>query len=398
MPPECKVDTERAFAKPIDRHHPLWKAQSVGLGSAYFTPISPLGHVVEKRVLAVDVEKDRSESEEPSLSELRVVYELTNPYAYPVPVPIQSGLALLYQFGDRGDRGRKPELHVVPSTVTDQSHGELLYVADDTAGAVGTAAVQRLHVGTGVPNYRHALAVNRTLVPGSTLRIEARASVPDGVNRMILVDAMVGPDRPYGLYPQLLDDEAEENQIPPAIRVYDGAEFDEEQPRVRLPDVAPAGGLGTGPAERGGFLPRWISRERFDQLRRALSNQGMRQLLFCAATGVLLSSSMLARYAIAGNQQPVMVEAGRIVAIIVLSLLLGGGLRGSRWVLGAAYLLSGLFSLVQVLSLVLDGAIDPVFLLTEVTVIPILYVMCSAIILLSPAVRALTQRSNTHNE
>jgi hypothetical protein len=357
-----------------------------------------MGQVVEKRILSVEVvrggapgEFEVEETDEAGRPELAVVYELTNPYRFPVPVPIQSGLSVLYQYGSRGESGRKPELHVVPSTVTDHSHGELVYLADDGATAAGTAAVQRYHLGTGVPNYRHALAVNRTLVPGASLTIEARAPIPDRVERLILVDAMAGPDRPYGLYPQLLDDEKKPEQSPPPIRLYEGALFEADPPRIHIRPPEPGRPSRRQRQKREDRLPRWLTPERYAQLQTVLGNAGRLQILAIAIAAGVLALSMLARYAIVGHRIGMFVEAGRVIAFGLLAAGLLGGIRAARWLFAGALAFSGLFALANVLSLLLRGALDPRLLLTELTLIPILYLVGSAVIALSPAVRAVAR-------
>ncbi len=364
----------------------------VALGHPYFTPISPAGQVVQKRILSIDVKREQDDDATNGASELCVVYEIANPYKHPVSVTIQSGLALLYQFGAGTKEKKKPELHVVPSTVTDRSKGEILYVADETANAVGTAGVQRIHVGTGIPNYGNAIAVNRTLVPGSSLKVEARTAVPTGVERMILVDAMVDSDRPYGLYPQLLDSEDEATAVPPPIRVYKGANFDANTQRIRLAGLESLARIDGRRGQRSEPDSSSRAKRLYDYLtkiRRRVANRGVRQLLLCTATGVLLATSMFARYALAGLNQAMIVEAGRIAAIVVLALLTAAGVRGARITLAVAFLLSGLFALIQVVTLVIQGSVGSSILLTEATAIPTLYVLCSAIVTLSAPIRSL---------
>lgn len=360
-------------------------------GRAYYMPISAEGQVIEKQIVSVRVTRERDESEVedpvPEAPELRVVYTLTNPYAHPVPVPIQSGLTILYQYAKSARGQQKPELHVVPSTVTDQSHGEILYLADDAATAAGTAAVQRYHLGTGVPNYRHALAVSRTLVPGATLTIEAHAQIPERVERMILVDTMVGPDRPYGIYPQLLDEEKNPDQTPPPIRLYEGALFQDDPPHVQLPRR-----IGDERARRGPRLPRWLTAERYSQLRTVFGNAARQRVVAVSVIATILSTSMLVRYAILGQTIPIVVEGVRIALIGAFAGLLVRGVRAARWILAGILGASGLFSMGQMLSLVVRGTLEPAFLLTELTLIPMLYLLCSGVIAISPAIRSLTRQ------
>ncbi len=350
-----------------------------GEGS-YYTPISADGQVVEKRVESIEVTRD------PPGPAVIVRYSLTNPYDHTVSVPIQSGLTMIYQYAQSDDDLRDPELHVVPATVS-SSGGEVIYVADEPGGVFGATAIQRQHLGTGVPNYRHPVSVNVTLVPGDSVVIEARAQVPDKVRRMILVDAMVGPDRPYGIYPQLLEPSLSTDHVPPPLRIYQGASFHPDPPHVQMPLPDPEERrTAQSPAVR---LPRWISPERYARLQQALRHDGRLWSLSIGLSAILLSLSMLVRST--GTDIASLLVYG--VLSLVLVLLTAGLLRRMRIArLAMAVVLSvtGIGTLAEVVAAVLAGQADVSVLLTEAAFIPILYLSGVAMLLRSPAIRAYT--------
>ncbi|MFW6313917.1 MAG: hypothetical protein ACOC2N_08535 [Spirochaetota bacterium] len=344
----------------------------------YYTPISVEGQVVEKRVETIEV--TRAEPD-PAVS---VRYTLTNPYSHPMSVPVQSGLILLYQYAQENDEGetRDPELHVVPATVTRVETGELLYTADEPGPVFGTTAIQRRHLTTGVPNYRHPITVEQLMVPGDTLMLQATASVPGRVERMILVDTMVGPDRRYGIYPQLLEDPSSEGRVPPPLRVYEGAVFEPEPPRVRIPRGTPE------KSRRPASLPRWITAERFARLQRILRQTGK---MWCTAVGVgavLLSLSVALRWFIVGFTDSMLIELARTA---IFGALTAGVIRGNHhFRLGLTILLalSAVSGLAQVALTIVHAEAPATILLTEAGLIPILYAVGSSILWWAPSVRA----------
>ena len=355
-----------------------------GEGS-YYTPISADGQVVEKRVESIEVTRD---SPGPAIV---VRYSLTNPYDHTVSVPIQSGLTMLYQYAQSDDDLRDPELHVVPATVSSSS-GEVIYVADEPLGAFGATAIQRQHLGTGVPNYRHPVAVNVTLVPGDSVLIEARAEVPEKVRRMILVDAMVGPDRPYGIYPQLLEPSSNTDRVPPPLRIYPGASFHSDPPHVQMPQPdLEERRTARSPAAR---LPRWISPERYARLQQALRHDGRLWSLSIGLSAILLSLSMLFRSAGTDLTRSLVHGAqGLVFAALTVGLL--RRMRVARIALAVLLGVTGVAAAVEVVAAVLaaatlagDAQIGA--LLTESTLIPILYLSGAAILVRSPAIRAYT--------
>jgi len=360
-----------------------------GQGS-YYTPISIEGQLVEKRVEAIDV--TRAEPG-PAVS---VRYTLTNPYVQPITVPVQSGLILLYQYTQKDDeeKPRDPELHVVPATVRRADNDELIYTANEPGPVFGTTAIQRRHLSTGLPNYRHPITVEQIMVPGDTLTVQATASVPGQVDRMILVDTMVGPDRRYGIYPQLLEDPSNEGRVPPPLRVYEGSEFEPDPPRVRL---ARGQGNPRGTEARVGrpaALPRWITPERFARLQRILSQTGK---LWCVAIGigaVLLSLSVALRWFIAGDTESMLVE---LVRVAIFGGLTVGVVRGNHYFrLGLTILLaaSAAMGLTEVALAIVHSIVPATVLLTEAGLIPILYAVGSAILWWAPSIRAHTGTPN----
>ena len=360
-----------------------------GAGS-YYTPISTDGQVVEKHVDSIQV------SREETSPRIVVSYTLTNPYDHPVVVPIQSGLTLLYEYQDREADGdgdgneeesseRKPELHVVPATVTRHEDDEVLYVADEPSAVFGTTAIQRQHLGTGIPNYRHPVAISITLVPGDSIELQATAHLPPQVARMILVDTMVGPEQPYGLYPQLLEHPSSEGRIPPPLRVYKGASFQTDPPYVKLP-------ANDEPAQRQKPLPRWLNPRRFARLQEVLRHSGRMWSYAVTIGAVLLSASLVLRLVLAGLPERITVDAVRTVAFALLGAGTVAGSRTSRIMFVLALAASGLVGLVRVVVAVTAGSLEASILLTGATSIPILYLVGAAILLVSPAVRAHTTK------
>jgi len=333
---------------------------------------------VEKRVDAIDVIRADSG---PTVS---VCYTLTNPYVHPITVPVQSGLILLYQYtqDDEEDEPRNPELHVVPATVRRKDNDELIYIANEPGPVFGTTAIQRRHLSTGVPNYRHPITVEQLMVPGDTLTVQATASVPGQVDRMILVDTMVGPDRRYGIYPQLLEDPSSEGRVPPPLRVYEGAEFEPDPPRVRL-----ARGVGRK-ARLPAAFSRWITPERFARLQRLLSETGR---LWCIAIGTgaaLLSLSVALRWFIVGFTDSMLIELARTALFGALTV---GSARGNTYFhLGLTILLaaSAAMGIAQPAIAIVHAEMPATILLTEAGLIPILYAVGSAILWRSPSIRA----------
>ncbi|MFW5689287.1 MAG: hypothetical protein ACOC1U_06935 [Spirochaetota bacterium] len=348
-----------------------------GEGS-YYTPIAANGQVVEKHVESIQV------SREDARPRVTVSYSLTNPYDHPIVVPIQSGLTLLYEFQQQG-ADRKPELHVVPATVTRHANGELLYVADEAGTVFGTTAIQRQHLGTGIPNYRHPVAISITLVPGDVIELEASASIPPQVEKMILVDAMVGPEQPYGIYPQLLEHPSSEGRVPPPLRVYKGASFQPDPPYVRMPTLKPE----DRPAVR---LPRWISSVQFARLQAALRHVGRMWAYAVTATAVILGVSLVVRLLLAGMADRIMLDLVRTLAFAALGVYTIRGSGAARIAFTALLAASGVLGLVQVASAIVSGPLPPLVLLTQAAIIPILFVAC-ALALVSPSVRAHTRGS-----
>ncbi len=344
----------------------------------YYTPISIEGQVVEKRVEAIEV--TRAEPG-PAVS---VRYTLTNPYLHPITVPVQSGLILLYQYAqeDGEEGGRDPELHVVPATVRRVDNEDLIYAADEPGPIFGTTAIQRRHLSTGVPNYRHPITVEQIMVPGDTLTVQAVASVPGQVDRMILVDTMVGPDRQYGIYPQLLEDPTSEKRVPPPLRVYEGSEFEPRPPRVRIPRGGPEK-TGRSPA-----IPRWITPERFARLQRILRQTGK---MWCIAIGVaaaLLSLSIALRWFIVGYTDSMLIELVRTAIFAALTVGVAHGNHHVRLGLTILLAASAATGLAQVALAIVHAEAPMTILLTEAGLIPILYAVGSAILWWAPSIRA----------
>ena len=349
-----------------------------GEGS-YYTPISVDGQVVEKRVESIEV------SHEPPGATVAVHYTLTNPYDHPVSVPIQSGLTMLYQFSFGEDGQRDPELHVVPATVS-HSNGEILYSADEPIDIFGATAIQRQHLGTGIPNYRHPVAVNVTLVPGDSVTIEAMARVPDRVERMILVDVMAGPDRPYGIYPQLIEHPSSRNRVPPALRIYEGASFSNDPPSVHMPPPSHY------EPDRTDRLPQWIAPERFARFQAVLRQTG--RLWSCAVgTGsIVLLLSMILRSLIAGTTEYLVIDTVRVALAGILTIGLAHGSRVARFAMALLLAASGMWGLLRVGIPVATGALQVDAILTEAAMIPILFLTGAGILLGSPSIRAFTAR------
>ncbi|MFW6292446.1 MAG: hypothetical protein ACOC7V_08980 [Spirochaetota bacterium] len=352
----------------------------------YYTPISVDGQVVRKHVDSILV------SREEARATVTVTYTLTNPYDHPVAVPIQSGLTMLYQYAQSDDDPKEPELHVVPATVTRHGNGELLYVAEGSGAVLGTTAIQRQHLGTGIPNYRHPVAVNVTLVPGDSVELEARASLPARVQRMILVDAMVGPGQPYGIYPQLVERPDHEVQTPPPLRVYEGASFRDDPPHVRMP--APAGDSG----ERARRLPRWVDPVRFARLQATLRQHGKLWSYAVGGSAILLAASLLLRSALANVPNRIVVDAVRLALFAGLTVGLVRRSTLARVSLAAALAVSGVLDLVPLVHAVIVGALPPAALLTGYTLIPLLFLGGATLLLALPPVRAYTARSTRATE
>ncbi len=346
-----------------------------GEGS-YYTPISADGQVVEKRVESIEVMRDAPGPQ------IIVRYTLTNPYDHTVSVPIQSGLTLLYQYSQSDDDLRDPELHVVPATVS-SSGGEVIYVADEPGGVFGATAIQRQHLGTGVPNYRYPIAANVTLVPGDSVLIEARAGVPDRVRRMILVDAMVGPDRPYGIYPQLLESDSSTSRVPPPLRIYPGASFHPDPPHVQMP-------LPDRAERRTPRLPRWISPERYARLQQALRHDGRLWSLSVGLSAVLLSLSLVIRTAGGGVTSSLVTHTVQLIVFALLTVGLMRRVQAARIAMALVLSVAGIAALTQVAVAIASAAAPPGLLLTEATLIPILYLSGAGILVRSAAVRAFT--------
>ena len=349
-----------------------------GEGS-YYTPISIDGQVVEKRVESIEVSH---ESPGPTVA---VQYTLTNPYDHPVSVPIQSGLTMLYQYSHGGDGQRDPELHVVPATVS-HSSGEILYSADEPIDIFGVTAIQRQHLGTGIPNYHHPVAVNVTLVPGDSVMIEAMARVPERVERIILVDTMAGPDRPYGIYPQLIEHPSSSDQVPPALRIYEGASFTSDPPSVRMP---PPPRQEPDPAGR---LPRWIAPERYAWLQAVLRQTGRSWSYAVGAASIVLSLSMMLRSLPAGTADLLVVDTARVALAGILTVGLAHGSRVARYAMALLLAASGVWGLAQVGIPVATGALEANAILTESAMIPILFLIGAGFLLGSPSIRAFTAR------
>ncbi len=349
-----------------------------GEGS-YYTPISVDGQVVEKRVESIEV------SHEQPGAIVVVQYSLSNPYDHPVSVPIQSGLTMLYQFTQIEDGQRDPELHVVPATVS-HSNGEILYSADEPIDIYGATAIQRQHLGTGIPNYRHPVAASVTLVPGDSVTIEATARLPERVERMILVDVMAGPDRPYGIYPQLIEHPSSRNRVPPALRVYEGASFNTNPPSVHMPPTPQQEASGAG------RLPRWIAPERFARLQTALRHSGRLWICAVGIGAVALSLSMVLQSLLAGATDHLVVDGARFALAGILTVGLAHGSRIARYAMTVLLAASGIWGLFQVGTLIATGALPANSLLTEAAMIPILLLTGAWLLARSPAIRAFTAR------
>jgi hypothetical protein len=347
-----------------------------GEGS-YYTPISVDGQVVEKHVDAIQVSRDDSRPR------VAVTYTLSNPYDHPVVVPIQSGLTLLYEYQQEKET-RKPELHVVPATVTRPGDDELLYVAEEVGTAYGTTAVQRQHLGTGIPNYRHPIAISITLAPGDSVELEATALIPVQVEKMILVDAMVGPELPYGIYPQLLEHPSSRGRVPPPLRIYQGAFFHDDPPYVEIPTAGPS---TRGP--RG--LPRWLNPVRFARLQEALRQTGRVWSWAVTVGAVLLSASLVLRLVRAGLTGTIAVDVTRTVLFALLGAGTIKGWRTARIAFAALLGASGVLGLLQVALAIVTLPISPSVLLTQRAIVPMLFVAGSSILMLSAAVRAHTR-------
>ena len=359
-----------------------WEAYDVLRGAGwYYTPISIDGQVVEKRVDAITVSREQPKPR------VTVRYTLTNPYDHPVSIPIQSGLTLLYEYSQTGEAARGPELHVVPASVTRPGSGELLYAAEEPGSGFGTTAVQRQHLGTGIPNYRHPITESITAVPGDSLVLEAAAEIPTMVERMILVDAMVGPERPYGIYPQLLDHPTSRGRVPPPLRVYEGAVFTPDPPHVRIrrpPDPA---------ARRLSRLPGWIGPGRYERLRRLFGHPGR---VWCCAVGVaavLLALSDVTRWVIAGATEAALVESARTVIFVLLTVGIARGNRLFRLGFSVALASSAAGGLVQTCVAIVRALAPATILLTEAALIPILYGIGASILLFSRSVRSHTDEA-----
>jgi len=344
----------------------------------YYTPISVDGQVVRKHVESILVSR---EDERPSVT---VTYTLTNPYDHPVTVPIQSGLTMLYQYAQSDDDPKDPELHVVPATVTRHGNGELLYVAEGSGSVLGTAAIQRRHLGTGIPNYRHPVAVNVTLVPGDSVELEASASLPVRVQRMILVDAMVGPEQPYGIYPQLVERTDNETPNPPPLRVYEGASFRENPPHVRMP--APTEDSGA----RTRRLPRWVDPVRFARLQAALRQHGKLWSYAIGGGAIFLAGSLLLRSILADLPERIVLDTVRLVLFTGLTALLIRRSIVARVAFAAALGISGLLDLLPLALAVITGDLPPAVLSTEYALIPMAFLAGAALLLALPPVRAFT--------
>ena len=345
---------------------------------SYYTPISADGQVVEKRVDSIEVSRD---DDTPLVA---VSYTLSNPYTHPVTVPIQSGLTMLYQYSQTDDDPRDPELHVVPATVTRHSNGELLYVANESDAVFGTTVIQRRHLGTGIPNYRHPVAVRITLVPGDSVELEARATIPARVQRMILVDAMVGPDQPYGIYPQLLQHPTNEDRVPPPLRLYQGASFRNDPPHVEMPP------RNRRQHPRAIRLPRWLSPDRFEQLQRALQQTGRLWSYAIGIAAVLLSLSVAVRMILSGLTTAAVAEGARAAGF---ALLAAGTIRRHRMARHAfvgALAVSALEGLARLAIAIVREIVTARSLLTEAAFIPILYLAGAALLLWLPSGRAHT--------
>lgn len=346
----------------------------------YYTPISADGQVVRKHVESILVSR---EDERPTVT---VTYTLTNPYDHPVTVPIQSGLTMLYQYAQSDDDPRDPELHIVPATVTRHGNGELLYVAEGSGAVLGTTAIQRQHLGTGIPNYRHPVAVNVTLVPGDSVELEATASLPARVQRMILVDAMVGPGRPYGIYPQLVERPDNGEETPPPLRVYEGASFREDPPHVRMP--APSGEA----RERSRRLPRWVDPVRFARLQATLRQHGKLWSYAIGAGAIVLAASLLLRSILASLSDRVVIDAVRLALFAGLTAGLVRRSTVARVSFAAALAVSGVLDLIPIVHAVTAGELPAAVLATGYALIPLLFLAGATLLLSLPPVRAYTAR------
>jgi hypothetical protein len=349
---------------------------------SYYTPITIEGQVVEKRIESIAVARD-----EPSPT-VTVRYTLANPYRHPISVPIQSGITLLYQYAQKSDDTKEPELHVVPATVTNLANGELLYSADEHGPTFGTATIQRRHLGTGIPNYLHPITVSVTLVPGDLRAVQAVARIPSTVERMILVDAMVGPDRRYGIYPHLIKDASNERRVPPPLRVYEGALFENDPPRLRFREASPNETPKPGVA-------RWLDPARSERLQRFLREPGRMWCYAVGAGSTLLSLSVATRWFIVGADRAALGEVARTAVFAALAV---GLVRGNRYArTGYAFSLaaSAAVGLTQVAIALATGIAPATVLLTEATMIPILYAGAAAVLIRSPSVRRFTGSATT---
>ncbi|MFW5716119.1 MAG: hypothetical protein ACOC0E_01600 [Spirochaetota bacterium] len=345
-----------------------------GQGS-YYTPISSNGLVVEKTVESINVSRGDGNST------VSVTYRLGNPYDHPVATPVQSALTMLFQYSQTDDEPREPELHVVPATVRRRPEGELLYTDSGADAMLGTTAIQRQHLGTGIPNYRHPVAVNLTLVPGDSITIQATAKVPSRVQRMILVDAMVGPDQPYGIYPQLLRHPANTGRTPPPLRVYEGASFEPDPPYVEL------SGITASTPRHLPKLPRWIRPPRFAGLQRAFRRAGGAWAYAITIGAVLLSLSIVVRTAVIGATDQMVAEIVRSAVFGVLGAGTILGVSAARKAFALVLAVSGLLGAAQIAVAVAQGALPPSALLTDALLIPILYLGGAAILMWSRTVR-----------
>jgi hypothetical protein len=231
-----------------------------------------------------------------------------------------------------------------------------------------------------------------TLVPGDSIELEAIARIPLRVQRMILVDAMVGPDQPYGIYPQLLEHPSNEGRTPPALRVYKGASFQNNPPHIQMPTA------GRERTQRPRRLPSWIKAPRFAALQRLLRRSGKLWAYGIAIGATLLSLSVLLRVAIQGSMDLVVTEGVRTLVFAVLGFGTIVGAAAARRSFALVLGVSGLLGLVQIAVGVIGGTLPSSVLLTEAVMIPILYLGAAGVLALSRTLRAHTGVGMETNE
>ena len=141
---------------------------------------------------------------------------------------------------------------------------------------------------------------------------------------------------------------------------------------------------------RAPALPSWLNPARFARLQNVLRDAGRLWVYTVGIGSTLLSLSVALRWFIVGLDTAALAEAARAAGFVALTVGSARGNRYVRLVFALALAASAGIGLIQVALALASGAVPYVVLLTEATMIPILYAGGALVLSRAPSVRAFT--------